>query len=267
MDSYQAIVLGIVQGLTEFLPISSSAHLIVIPELFGWGVSPLAFDVVLHVGTAVALLAVFWRDLLAIATAFFGNAKSFGTAFSKYSYEGKFGAYLVIGALPAAFFGYFLEEHISGEVRSTFFVSIFLLLGSILMLLAESAYTGTKNQLTAKQSLGIGFFQALALLPGISRSGSTISGGMLLGLNRVEAARFSFLVVIPVVLGAGLFKVLESGGELLVLGAGPVVLGFIISTVVGLVAIKFLLSFLRTHTLYIFIIYRLFLAATLLYLS
>lgn len=266
---YQALVLGAVQGLTEFLPISSSGHLILIPELFGWNIQPLMFDVVLHLGTALAIIVYFWKDLVKITLA---------TIKDRNSRDGKLGIYILVGSLPAAFFGLLLSDVVEGSLRGGFGVLVFLIIGTLIMLLAEVHYSKIKlngrldeerditGKLSNVKAVAVGFFQSLALFPGVSRSGATISGGMFLGLTREQAARFSFLLSIPIILAAGMFKIVESAGsDLMDVGYSALVIGFLTSFVVGILAINFLLNYLRTHTLYFFIIYRVLVIMILLY--
>lgn len=248
MNIFQAVTLGIVQGLTEFLPISSSGHLIIFPSIFGWGIQSLAFDVVLHLGTAGALIVYFWKDILNII---FRNRK--------------LGLYIIVGSIPAAVVGFLLEDMVENSLRSVYYVIIFLLLGSALMFLSEKVGNWVRNnEADVKSGFIVGIFQALALLPGVSRSGSTISGGMLLGFSREYAAKFSFLLSIPVVLGASLYELVDSQGVLN--GTSNLVLfvGLISSFVAGILAIKFMLNFLKKSTLKGFIAYRLLLVLFLL---
>jgi undecaprenyl-diphosphatase len=243
MNFFQALILGIVQGLSEFLPISSSGHLIIFPSVFGWEVQSLAFDTTLHLGTALALVIYFWKDI--------GNI---------ILRERKLGYYIIVGTIPAGVAGFFLEDIVENTFRGVFYVVMFLLLGSILMFVSEKVGNWAKKKdLDLKKSLLIGVFQALALLPGISRSGSTISGGMLFGLDRENAARFSFLLSIPVVIGAGLFKISKSAGVLNGVSFGVLSVGFMSSFVAGMFAIEFMLRFLREKSLKLFIVYRLLL--------
>lgn len=254
---YQAIILGIVQGLTEFLPISSSGHLVVLPAIFSWPAQPLLFDVALHVGTALALLAYFWKDLTRILRAFFAD---------RASADGKMGTYILIGSVPAAVLGYFFENVIEGLFRTSSSVAILLFIGSALMVLAEIRVPKRKDaELNPVKALLIGLFQSLALFPGLSRSGATISGGMLFGLNREQAARFSFLMSVPIVLGAAAFKFATSFDDAVSVGFDSLALGFVSSFIVGWFAIDILLKFLRKRTLYPFVLYRLALVIVLIF--
>ena len=254
MDIIQALTLGIVQGLTEFLPVSSSGHLILLPSIFGWEVQSLAFDTVLHLGTVGALIIYFWKDLVQVI------------------WDKKMLGLLVIGSIPAAALGFLLGDFLEVQFRSAQFVALFLLVGSLLMFVAERVYkkvwhserVETPESLSYTKGFVIGLFQSLALLSGVSRSGSTMSGGMLLGLTREAAARFSFILSIPVVVGAGLFKVVESYQELSL--DLSLLAGFLASFLVGMLAISYLLKFLKSNTLSVFILYRVLLAAIILFL-
>lgn len=251
MPFFQSLFLGIIQGLTEFLPVSSSGHLILTPILLGWHMQSLAFDVVLHLGTASALLIYFWKDLYRI------------------SRSPRLIKVLLIGSIPAGVLGYFLEGVIENVFRSELSVVAFLLAGSLLMLFAEIYYKkvwDTERQtdlegISYKKAFTVGLFQALALFSGVSRSGATISGGMLFGLKRELAARFSFILSIPIVVGAGLYKIWDSYNQLSF--DWSLLAGFFGSFIVGMLAINILLRFLKSRTLYPFIIYRLLLVVVL----
>ncbi len=244
MNIFQAFILGILQGITEFLPISSSGHLILLPSLLGWEIQSLAFDAILHLGTATALIVFFWRDLLAAVK-------------SK-----RYLSLILIGSIPVAILGFILGGFIESNLRSAQFVIMFLLLGSLIMFLAEIFYKkkwhseriNNVEKLSLSSGLIVGGFQSLALFSGVSRSGSTIAGGILVGLTREVAARFSFILSIPVVIGAGVFKIIDSYGELYL--DPSLLIGFLSSTVTGILVIGYLLKYLKTNNLYIFIIYR-----------
>lgn len=274
MSVFQAIILGVVQGLTEFLPVSSSGHLIVIPNLFGWGVSPLVFDIMLHLGTAAALIIFFFKDLWGIFIGFVQDVWFKSDDFEDYSENGKMGLYIIIGSIPAAVLGYFFQDKIENYFRQVWFVALFLILGSVLMFTAEKARRWASNSsVDYKKSFIVGIFQSLALLPGVSRSGATISGGMLCSLKRDKAARFSFLLSIPIVVAAGLYKFYESKALFLdpnvEMYTAPIVLvaGFLSSFIVGMLAIKVLLDFLKKYGLNVFVVYRVILAALILFIT
>jgi undecaprenyl-diphosphatase len=255
MSFFQALILGIVQGLTEFLPISSSGHLVILPELFGWEGHSLVFDTTLHLGTALALIVYFWKDLVEISQGFLGDFFKKGLNYKAYSEKGFFCAKILVGSIPAGVIGFLFEDFFEIYFREVRTVAGFLLVGSVLMFLAEKLGNRKKEKVSLAGSFVVGLFQSLALFPGVSRSGATISGGMFFGLKREEAARFSFLLSVPIVVVAGLYKVLTS--FYLVSGSFAVLfVGFLTSFVIGMVAIRFLLGFLGNNSLKPFIVYR-----------
>ncbi|MBI4091442.1 undecaprenyl-diphosphate phosphatase [candidate division WWE3 bacterium] len=248
MSIFQALVLGLAQGLTEFLPVSSSAHLIILPDLFGWNVSPLVFDTSLHVGTAAAILLYFFNDLVNI---------------DKHTLK-----LMAISSFPVIAAGFFFGDTIESRLRTTELAGAFLLFGSVLMYFAELCYPKFRYRIerpNEKTALIIGIFQALSLLPGISRSGATVSAGMLEGLDRENAARFSFLLSIPAVLAAGGYKLLTTFDDLGEIGYSPWIVGVVASFVAGYIAINFLIKFLTRNTLKPFILYRVALVFFLIY--
>ncbi|MBI2414437.1 undecaprenyl-diphosphatase UppP [candidate division WWE3 bacterium] len=265
MNLFQAFILGAIQALSEFLPISSSGHLIVVPSLFGWQPHSLVFDTTLHLGTAAALLAFFFKDLYNIGLSFISDVWNSQDNFSNYSQNGKYAIFILLGSLPAGIIGFVFENQIEVVFRDVKYVALFLILGSALMFIAEKSADHKKSlSMNYFKSLVIGFFQSLALLPGFSRSGSTISGGMLFGLSRENAARFSFLLSIPIVVLVGTYQLLKSYHLITTSFMPSLLIGFFTSFIVGLLVIKFLLKFLNKHGLSVFIIYRLVLALVLL---
>ena len=267
MTLLQSIVLGIIQGLTEFLPISSSAHLVIAPYLLGWDFTDQAefiFDVLVQLGTLVAVLVYFWRDLVSIARAFIlglWHKKPFADL------EARLGWWLIIASIPAALGGLWLKDAVEKAFSSPLATSLFLILTAGFLVAAERLGKRTRQleQLTGLDALVIGVFQAVSLFPGVSRSGSTITAGMLRGLDRRPAARFSFLMSVPVMLGAGalamvdLFQYPDFSALL-----PSLVAGFIAAAVVGYLSIRWLLGYLTRHSLYIFAGYCLLLSLTVL---
>ena len=267
MSLFQALVLGIIQGITEFFPISSSGHLAVLPKFFSWSQQPLVFDTTVHLGTALALLVVFRKEIWKIVSATLKDLSSKKLTLSKCSEDSKLGLKILIGSIPAGLIGYFFRDFFGKEVRFVLLISIFLFLGSILMILAEQIQKKrllSKDDLSIKQSFIVGIFQALALFPGVSRSGSTISGGMILGLNREHATKFSFLLSIPIIIAAGLFEIGGSFSSFSSLDLQPLIIGFLASFGTAIFAIRFLLNFVKNRDLYSFVLYRLVLALVLL---
>jgi undecaprenyl-diphosphatase len=263
----QAIVIGIVQGLTEFLPISSSGHLIAVPYLFGWYdpfLESLPFSVMLHLGTLGALLVYFWRDWLRLVPAFFATIRD-------RSFRGDQDrrlAWLIVAAtLPAAIVGYVLSDVIEREIRQVAVVAVALVVGAGILWIADRWGSRTKglDGLGFPGALGIGVAQAIALVPGVSRSGISISAGLFLGLTRESAARFSFLMSAPIIAGTGIFEArkLVTGEAGVSVQVVPLALGMVAAFLTGLAAVAFLLRYLRDHSLTIFVVYRLVLAAVL----
>jgi undecaprenyl-diphosphatase len=266
MTLIQALVLGTVQGLTEFLPISSSAHLILVPWLLGWKDQGLTFDVMLHAGTLVALLSFFWQDWVGMIAATFRSGNPAGKR-----HEG--GAWflfmLICATIPAAVAGFLAQKTIETQLRSPLVLATTLIGLALLLWLAERLASLKKslNQVSILDALSIGLAQALALIPGTSRSGITITTGLFRGLTREAAARFSFLLSAPIIAGAALKKLLDlrhTGIE--TTERLPLFFGFVASMVVGYYTIKYLLRFLQTNTLYIFVCYRIILGVVILLL-
>lgn len=261
MSLLEALILGIVQGLTEFLPISSSAHLVLVPDLMGWEPPSVSFDLMLHLGSMIAVIAYFWRDLLEIIGAFF--IKSEAAVVKR-----RVGLFLVIGTLPAAVIGGLFASRFEEFFLEPAWVAFFLIITGFL-LVASQKVSGARArngrsvaQMKVSDVLAIGFAQAIAILPGISRSGSTISTGLFLGLKRETAARYSFLLSVPIIAGAAVFQLRHGfGGE----GDGAaggngetvatLIVGFIAAAVSGFAAVKFLLNYVRRHGLAVFAIY------------
>lgn len=246
MGLKEAIVLGIVQGLGEFLPISSSAHLVLTPWLFGWHDPGLAFDVALHLGTLVAVAAYFWRDWLNLAQNGLKGAKN---------REGRLFWYLVAATIPGALAGLALERYAETVFRAPLLVGTMLILMGIVLYAADHLGRRKRGiwQVGWRDALLIGVSQAFAIIPGVSRSGATISAARFLGLEREAATRFSFLLSTPIVLGAGVFSVKD-------ISAGDLTLAFwagiAASAVTGFAAIAFLLRFVITKNFNIFVWYR-----------
>jgi undecaprenyl-diphosphatase len=255
VTTFQAIVLGIVQGLGEFLPISSSAHLVVTPWLLGWPDPGLAFDVALHVGTLVAVLYAFAKDWARIIMAAFQGLFS-GRPFDA---EGRLLWLLALASVPGAIAGLALEDFADTTFRSPLLIAATMAgVGTVLLLAdrhaaATTTAGGEARVVTLRDAMLVGCAQALAIVPGVSRSGATISMALFLGYRREEAARFSFLLATPITLGAALHKVPA------LLGAPNshiVFLGIVVSGIVGLLAIRVLLAYVRTRDYRPFVYYR-----------
>jgi undecaprenyl-diphosphatase len=258
--SIQALIMGLVQGLTEFLPVSSSGHLVLVPWLFGWTdpfINSVAFTVVLHMGTLVALLAFFWRDWVTLIPA--GLA-----AIRDRSLKGdpnrKMAFLLVVATIPAVLVGPIFESKLEDLVREPARIALMLCVGAAILWLADRWGSKQRDEtsLSFRESLGIGVAQVIALVPGISRSGISISAGLFLGLNREAAARFSFLMATPVIGGAGIWE----ARKFLTNEAGPspemnvIVIGFVAALIAGFLAVRFMLEFLKRQPLTGFVVYR-----------
>lgn len=259
MDAISSAFFGLLQGLTEFLPVSSTGHLVILHEFTGSSVNDLAFDAVLQLATVMAVIIYFRRDLIVLLNAVTRrlarlpvNEKDITLAYA-----------LMIGTVPAIIVGLLLESYMETVFRNPLLVGGVLVAGSVLFALAEWHYQKHKrdDRVNIRKGLMIGLFQCLALIPGMSRSGASIVGGMFLGLSRSEAARFSFLLAVPIILGSGLKKLLDlltNGGSV---DWGGLLLAAIVAFLSGLFAIHFMLSFVRRHSLWPFIWYRLILAS------
>ena len=256
MNIFRAIVLGIIQGIAEFLPISSSAHLIILPYLFGWEESGLAFDVALHFGTMMAVLVLFFKDWWNL---FVGAIKDVRT--KKKSTNGKMVWYLIVATIPAALAGLLLDDVIENVVRGkVWIIAICLAVMGLLIFLGDKWASHhykkeTKfEDITLKQSLIVGISQAFAVIPGFSRSGTTILAGRLQGISKEAITKFTFLLSVPVICGATILKVVDL--EL----TKEVIIGIITSFATGVLAIKFLLNYIKKHDFSVFAFYRILLS-------
>ena len=285
MEIFQALILGIVQGLTEFMPVSSSAHLIIVPWLFGWPDFGIAFDVALHWGTLAAVLFYFGSDIIRYVQAFFTGLPSFNPAASaklvaveadeSRATDRRIAWLILIATIPGAIFGWLLESNIDNAFHQPqnlhgwgiYAIAAAMIGLGLVLALAERWHRGQGRELTDMRlpdSVAIGLSQALALLPGVSRSGATITAGLFLGLSRPAAARFSFLLSAPIIFGAGL----KAGYDLLTdpthanpqhLSLTPIIVGFLAAAISGYLVIRLLLGYLQRHTTMVFVYYRLIL--------
>jgi undecaprenyl-diphosphatase len=248
MSIIEAIVLGLVQGLTEFIPVSSSGHLLLVRELFGTQDGSLAFDVALHVGTLLALFIYFRKDLWELLR-----------NISAKNSEGRLARLLVVATIPAAIAGLLFGDFIDEKLRSTVVVGITLgVIGVIMLIVDRKASHLGEKEVTTKRGMVIGFAQIAALIPGVSRSGATMTAGIFVGLNRKQAARFSFLMAVPIIAGSATGILLKDGSDL-VLGA-ELAVGMLTAFVSGLIAIKFLMKVIAKVGLKPFAYYRIALA-------
>jgi undecaprenyl-diphosphatase len=261
MNIFQAIFLGIVQGMTEFLPISSSGHLALLEHYFNVTEAGLAFDILLHVGTLVALITYFFHDWLDMFKAILRPERH-------NRFERRLFWYLAVATIPGALAGFLLEKKAETIFRAPMRIAILLGIMGIILYLADR-FTRHQRRLpgiTLTDAILIGLSQALAIMPGVSRSGSTITMGLILGFTRETAARFSFLMSTPIIFGAGLYHGLKlfKDGEIVTFFTLPHILGFFAAVISSYLTIKFLLQFLQRHTLVIFALYRVLLAAVVL---
>lgn len=250
----EAIVLGIVQGLTEFLPISSSGHIRIVPELLGWEDPGTAFTAVIQLGTMAAVVIYFWTDLWRIGLAWLSSLTH---AERRSDPDARMGWYLIVATVPIGLLGLAFESQIESGARDLRLIAGTLIVLGLVLLLAEKvgAKRKTIDDLTTRDGVAIGLAQSLALVPGVSRSGSTITAGLFLGYTRTDAARFSFLLSVPAVVLSGLFQLKDIGaGD----GPGlvPTVTATIVSFVVGYAAIAWLLRWLTNHSTAVFVVYR-----------
>ncbi len=253
MTSVEAAVLGVVQGVTEFLPISSTAHLRIVPALLGWSDPGAAFSAVIQLGTLAAVLAFFASDLMAIAR---GVTGAIGDPTRRSDPQARLAVYLIVGTLPVVVVGILAKSAIRGGLRALPVIAAALITVAVALAIIErlARHRRAFEELVLRDAIFIGCAQALALVPGVSRSGITILAAMAMGLRRDAAARFSFLLSIPAIAGAGIFEmkhVLHSD-----VGTVPLLIGLAASAITGYASIAWLLRFLRTRTMHPFVVYR-----------
>jgi undecaprenyl-diphosphatase len=260
MTIFQAIFLGIIQGLTEYIPVSSTAHLILVPWLFGWQTDPVAtfvFTILIQWGTLVGVIVYFWRDLISIAKAMISGLtqrKPFGTS------DARLGWFVILATIPAVIAGLLFKKYFEQLYTQYVVIAIIMIVAAGLLIAAERFTQKQRalDSMTAKDAAIIGMWQVLALAPGVSRSSATISGGLFQNFMREPAARFSFLMSIPALLGAGVVAIkdlLEVKG-LLGQIAAPLAVGFITAAISGYFTIRWLLGFLKSRSMNVFAIYR-----------
>jgi undecaprenyl-diphosphatase len=258
----EAIVLGITQGLTEFLPISSTAHLRIVPAFAGWEDPGAAFTAVVQLGTMAAVLLYFREDLVRIARAWL---RSLREPAARSELDARLGWYIVLGTIPIGIFGLIFKDQIENGARDLYLIGVALIVLGLVLLAAEEV--GTKRRsienIDRRDGILVGLAQALALVPGVSRSGATISAGLFLGFDRPSAARYSFLLSVPAVVLSGLFEFASilDGSEERQVGLGALALATFLAFVVGYASIAFLLRFLVRHSTVVFVVYRVALGA------
>jgi undecaprenyl-diphosphatase len=254
VDAFQAIVLGIVQGLTEFLPVSSTAHLRIVPAFAGWEDPGAAFTAVVQLGTMAAVLIYFRADLWRITTTWF---RSLRDPALRGELDARMGWYIGLGTIPIAVFGFIFSDQIESGGRDLYLIGCALIVMGLVLLYAEHVSTRTRDlsDIRGRDAALMGFAQALALVPGVSRSGATITGGLFAGFDRESAARYSFLLSIPAVVLSGLFelrKIGDPGGA----GFTPTLIATILAFIVGYASIAWMLRWLTSHSTVVFVIYR-----------
>ena len=272
MDLFQAVILGIIQGLTEFLPISSTAHLRIIPALFGWPDPGAAFTAVIQFGTLVAVMIYFSKDILQITGSVIQGVVKRDLLHDR---SAKLGWMIAAGTVPIVIFGLSFKGAIETSLRSLYVISTSLIVLALILVVAE--YLTKKRiqkgitpraleSITWKDAIIIGLWQSVALIPGSSRSGTTITGGLFMGLSRETAARFSFLLSLPSIFAAGVLELVKEREALFSpeIGVMNLIVATVVSGIVGYASIAFLLEYLKKHTTYIFIIYRIAMGAALL---
>jgi undecaprenyl-diphosphatase len=255
VDLIHAVVIGIVQGLTEYLPVSSTAHIRVIPALLGWPDPGAAYTAVVQVGTLVAVLLYFAKD---IGRAISAWAKGFGDPEAAKTPEAKLGWAVFIGTIPIIVVGVLFHSQIEQTLRSLYIVAASLIAMGLVLLASERIGAKGRNMSLVRplDGLWVGFWQCVALIPGASRSGCTISGALLLGFDKATAARFSFLLSVPSVLAAAIYELVKQRHDLLGAGLPAVIVGNVFSFIVGYWSIAFLMRFLQTRGVLPFVLYR-----------
>ena len=263
MDNLQIIVLAVVQGLTEFLPISSSAHLILVPVILGWPDQGLVFDVAMHVGSLSAVMLYFRHELLTMTRAWFASVLQ-----QRHSRDSRLAWWIIVGTIPAVIFGGLLKDLIETQLRSPLVIAATTIGFGILLGLSDrlARHVRDEHSMNFRDALTIGLFQALALIPGTSRSGITMTASLFLGLNRDAAARFSFLLSIPIIIASGVFKTRDLIESAQPVDSGLLLLATGLSAFSAWVCIKLFLSLINRIGMLPFVVYRLILGALLLYL-
>lgn len=264
MDLFTAIILGLVQGLTEFLPISSSAHVSIVGQLMGQEDPGAAFTAITQLGTEAAVVIYFWRDITTIIRKWF---LALAGKVAKDDPDVRMGWLVIIGTIPIGLLGLLFQDQIESTLRSLWITATMLLVFALVIMAAERVGTQRREltDLTWKHGILYGLWQALALVPGVSRSGGTIAGGLFMGYTRKAAARYSFLLAIPAVIASGGLQVVKiAGGEGTgETGWGPILVATAIAFVVGYAVIAWFMKFIETHTFTLFMVYRIVLALVL----
>jgi undecaprenyl-diphosphatase len=261
MDFEQILSLGLLQGLTEFLPVSSSAHLILLPLLLGWEDQRLAFDVAVHVGTLTAVVSYFKKDIVRLIQAWFSSVFQ-----RQHSTDSKLAWYVILATIPVGVFGLLFGDFVESTLRSPVVIAVATIVFGLLLWWSDAVgkRVRVESQLNAKDAITIGFFQVLALIPGTSRSGITMTGGLFLGLTREACARFSFLLSVPLIFLAGSLKTVELVNSTLTIDWFAIISGTVISAISAFICIALFLKTLEKMGMWPFVAYRLVLGTYLL---
>ena len=262
---FEAIILGIVQGLTEFLPISSSAHIRIVSAMAGWGDPGAAFTAVTQIGTEIAVVLYFWKDITRIIAAWF---RSLPQRRWPTDPDARMGWFVIFGTIPVVVLGLLLEDSIDEAFRDLRLIAITLIVFGLILGAADKYSKSDKelDQLTVRDGIIYGLAQAMALVPGVSRSGGTITAGRLLGYSREAATRYAFLLALPAVFGSGVYKLKDIGGAEGGTGWGPTIAATVVAFGVGYLVIAWLMKYLKTKSYAPFVIYRVALGVLLLVL-
>ncbi|HMS63805.1 MAG TPA: undecaprenyl-diphosphate phosphatase [Ignavibacteria bacterium] len=254
-EIFKAVVLGIIQGTTEFIPVSSTAHLRIIPALLGWKDIGAAYTAVMQIGTLIATLIYFREDIISLTSGFLHSLKK--KDFNS-NPDSRIFILIILGTIPIGLCGLFLKKFIEGDARGLYVISAALIILAVILFIAEKVSSKNKDfsQITIKDGIFIGFAQALALIPGSSRSGVTITAGLFAGLKREVAARYSFLLSIPAIALSGLYELYKERAVLLNENLISLSVATIVSGIVGYYSIAFLITYLKTKSNLVFIIYR-----------
>jgi undecaprenyl-diphosphatase len=254
VSAFEAVILGVVQGLTEFLPISSSAHVRIVPALVGWDDPGAGFTAVIQLGTMAAVLLYFRTDLWRIALAWVDDL---GVPFRDRHHDANLGWFIILGTIPISIFGFVLRDQIESAARDLYLVGSTLIAFSVVMIVAERAGARRRRfaEVNVRDGLFIGVAQSLALIPGVSRSAATVSAGLFRNLDRAAAARYSFLLSVPTVVLSGLFEIGKVGGSGEA-SAATSLIATLVAFIVGYASIAWLLRYLATHTVGLFVAYR-----------
>ena len=265
LDFLKAVVLGVIQGLTEFLPISSSAHLRIFPEWFGWGDPGAAFTAVIQIGTELAVLIFFRKDIWRILSTW---VRSLFRAEYRGHRDARMGWFIIVGSLPIVVLGVLLKDLIERDFRSLWLIGGTLIVFGVILGVADRVGSTDKQikEITLRDAVLMGLAQACALVPGVSRSGATLSMGRFLGYDREAATRYAFLLAIPAVVGAGIFEIPEISSGDNQYGWGPTITATVVSFVVGYAAIAWLLRYVSTRSYTPFVLYRIALGVAVLVL-